>query len=71
MERLADWLKREMKLEFVSFVEKHSHGHLLRGTVLGREVELLIVSSGHVWVKQPNERSWRTTGVYVPDRVLF
>ncbi|MFC0213828.1 hypothetical protein ACFFK0_15465 [Paenibacillus chartarius] len=71
MERLAEWLKRELKLESVLFVEKHSHGHLLKGAAQEREVDLLVVSSGHVWLKQPSERSWRTTGVYVPDRVLF
>lgn len=71
MERLADWLKRELKMDAVSFVEKHSHGHLFKAMFQGREVELLVVSSGHVWVKKPDERSWSTTGVYVPDRVLF
>lgn len=71
MDRLADWLKGELKLASVSFMGKHSHGHLLKGAVQEKEVELLVVSSGHVWIKQSGERSWRTTGVYAPDRVLF
>ncbi|MBW4081289.1 hypothetical protein [Paenibacillus sp. S150] len=70
MERLEDWLKRELKLDSVSYVEHHSHGHLLKGKVQGRDVDLLVVSSGHVWRKKPSEQSWSTTGVYAPERVL-
>lgn len=71
MERLADWLKRELKLDSASYVEHHSHGHLLKGSVQGRDVDLLVVSSGHVWIKKPQEHSWSTTKIYVPDRILF
>lgn len=71
MERLVEWLKREMKLDAVAYPEKHSHGHLLKGNVQGKELDLLVVSSGHLWVKPPTARSWSTTGIYVPDRILF
>lgn len=71
MERLAEWLRKELSMEAVSFVEKHSHGRFLRGIVQGRQIELLVTTSGHVWVRQAGEPSWKTTGVYVPDRVIF
>ncbi len=71
MDRLVEWLKREMRMESVSYVENHTHGHLLKGELQGKQVEILVTSSRHVWVKKPTERSWTTTGVYVPERVLF
>ncbi|MFR9707891.1 hypothetical protein ACL02P_00415 [Paenibacillus sp. MB22_1] len=71
MERLADWLKRELKLDTVRIVERQTHGHLLIGNVQGRDIDLLVISSGHVWVKHPAARSWSTTGIYVPERVGF
>ena len=71
MERLADWLKQAFKMDAVTFVEKHSHGHLCIGNVQELKVEFLVVTSGHVWKRSPGERSWSTTSVYVPDRGLF
>ncbi|MBB6732779.1 hypothetical protein [Cohnella zeiphila] len=70
MDRLVAWIQHELHLHAVVYQEKHSHGHLLRGNSEGKTLELLVVSSGHVWVKKPAERSWNTTGIYVPDRVL-
>lgn len=71
MDRLVEWLKREMNMDSVSYVEHHAHGHLLKAEVQGRKMDVLVISSRHVWVKKPFERSWSTTGVYAPERVLF
>lgn len=71
LDRLVEWIRHELHLHDVVYLEKQLHGHLLSGNAQGRPLELLVVSSGHVWVKRPAERSWSTTGIYVPDRVLL
>lgn len=70
MEAMETWLKREFQMDTVSFVEKQSHGHFLRGTVRESKFEFLVVASGHVWIRKAGNRSWKTTATYAPDRIL-
>lgn len=68
---LAEFLKRELAMDEVVFVENQASGRFLRGRKQGKPWELLVISSGHIWMRRPGERSWTTTQIYVPDRIYW